>query len=299
MPDPYAARGIPRRPAAVETRSVRDTVLGRLAELGADEDELAQVAEDWDLVDPDECTEPDCWTAAKRDALVYAGDNELAAMLARARTEYETGTHDEDEQAALDFQRAVEAAKVEAADRIGGNVDSVLGWVGDDVVRASAVWELEHAGGAPRKTLVEPLGAMIDAARDPGTGDDLPPGRIVAVLLASGIAEADADEGAMRLAEAGTVIAAVFGADAVDVEEAIYAGLVGEPDPLVAYGINIPPVTSDDVSTADLVTARAQVVLSAAQALSSALPDVETDQSPSDEPEAVSGDESAESGDVG
>lgn len=52
---------------------------------------------------------------------------------------------------------------------LGQSVDKILEAVGEDPVLAAAVLEQENAAETPRKTLVEPLQALVDASN--GTGD--------------------------------------------------------------------------------------------------------------------------------
>lgn len=166
MPDPYAPKGRVRS-SAPEMRSEQDQFLTRLADLGATEDELDQVRDAWDDLDPDDTPDdPDlgpAWTLARRTELVNAGDHELTALLRRARIEHDEGTTTEDEADEQERRREYDRAMAEGQERIGGNVDAVLAWVGDDPVRAQVAHQLETGeGGANRKTLVEPLGQLLD-----------------------------------------------------------------------------------------------------------------------------------------
>jgi hypothetical protein len=154
MPDPYAPKGWPREVAA-ETRGPLDQFLARLADLGATDDEQADVAATWH---DDEAFPPE-W----RQELLHMGDNELAAMIREVREEHRLGTTTEDDDADAEAHAAYRAAMAEAAERIGGNVQAVLAWVGDDPVRAQAVHQLETGpDGAGRKTLVEPVQQLLD-----------------------------------------------------------------------------------------------------------------------------------------
>lgn len=192
MPDPYAAKGAPRA-TVPETRSQLDQFLARLTDLGAEPDELQLVRDSWDDLDPDDDTDPDAFTAARRAELVSMPDDKLAGLLAASRDEYEVGTTTEEEaeqaRAAAEYRDAYR----EAAERIGGNVDSVLAWVADDPVRAQAVLDLERSSdGADRKTLVKPLAELmgeynpdqaptteppaVPAGPDGGPGPEVPEG---------------------------------------------------------------------------------------------------------------------------
>lgn len=164
MTDPYtpvdeqATTAEPDLVSMGEVRSPVEQFAARLTDLGATADEVRVVVEHWDDLDPDDDTDPEAWTRARRDQLARASDTELTRLLKEARTEYELGTTTEDEAAAKAHTEALEAATAEAQGRIAGNVDSVLAWVADDDVRAEAVLRLELAPeGAGRKTLVGPL----------------------------------------------------------------------------------------------------------------------------------------------
>lgn len=178
MPDPYAPKGRVRS-TTPEKRTEQDQFLTRLADLGATEDELDQVRDAWDELDPDDTPDdPDlgpAWTLARRTELTHASDHELTALLRRARIEHDEGTTTEDEADEQERRREYDRAMAEATERIGGNVPSILGWVGDDLVRAQVVHQLETGeGGANRSTLVEPLQAMLDA--DAEQADETPQG---------------------------------------------------------------------------------------------------------------------------
>jgi len=173
MPDPYAPKGMPRTTDG-ERRGELDHFLARLSDLGATGDELAQVRDAWDDLEPDDAEPYDdgepAWTRAERSKLVNASDHQLTELLRRARVEHHIGTHDEDDDAEVERRRSYDRAMAEAQERIGGNVQAILGWVGDDPVRAQAVHQLERGeGGANRKTLVEPLEDLLDEHADEPT----------------------------------------------------------------------------------------------------------------------------------
>ena len=295
MSDPYTAASY--RDVDPEVRSHRDEVLARFRELGANDEEVAQIAEAWDDLDPSDSTEPDAWTREKRDALRYAGDHELQRLLDRARREYTEGTTTEEEEAEAEHARAVDAARVEALDRIGGTVGAILGWVGDDLARAHAVLSVEppiDEGG--RKTLIEPLEELVTIEPvDDGTGGD-GLGKLAALLLAVGVPEDEALEAELTLSEAAGVIGAAYGVDPEAVDEEIRGGLIGEPDGLARYGIVIPPVTVEGVSMLDAVQARFQVIVSAAQGLAAGLPQDPGGDTAEEVPEAAQGDPGPEAG---
>lgn len=187
MPDPYAAKGWPR-PATGERRTELDQFVTRLVELGAQPDEVQLVRDSWDDLDPDDSTDPDAFTAARRAELVRLPDDQLRSMISASRDEHTLGTTTEEEAEAHRQMAEYRQAYQEAAERIGGNVDSVLAWVADDPVRAEAVLELEEGpDGAGRKTLVGPLRDLLDqeaatdataaaAGPEPAPGPDGPDG---------------------------------------------------------------------------------------------------------------------------
>lgn len=167
MPDPYAPKGWPRSTAS-ERVSPLDGFLARMRQLGATEEELAGVRDDWGNYDGED------WTPERKAQVLAATDDQLRAMLAEVRAEYEVGTVTEEEHAARARQHDYQLQLREAADRIGGTVADVLGWVGDDPVKAEAVLELEQGpDGADRKTLVEPLRQLADAGRVARPGQDV------------------------------------------------------------------------------------------------------------------------------
>lgn len=167
MSDPYRpvapqARTEPDLVATGEVRSQVEQFARRLYDLGATPDEVAQVVDNWDRLDPDDDPDPLAWTRERRARLLHAGDHELAGLLAQSRAEYEVGTVTEEDAAERARTAALEAALAEAAGRIGSNVGSVTAWVGGDPVRAEAVLRLELAPeGKGRATLVGPLADLV------------------------------------------------------------------------------------------------------------------------------------------
>lgn len=161
MPDPYSARGWPR--VNTEMRSPLDQFIDRLRQLGATDEEVDDVLATWDDFDSDPHA-PEAWTHAQRARVLAMGDNELRALIESGRQEYAYATTTEDEAAEQGARRARQRAATEAEDRINGNVAGILAWVGDDPVRATAVYSLEKASPSPRKTLLEPLEGILDGA---------------------------------------------------------------------------------------------------------------------------------------
>lgn len=157
MVDPYRSRGARQAlTGAGEGRNQLGQFVQRLVELGATGDEVQAVVDTWDDLDPDGT--PDGYTRRDRDLLVAQGDNELREQILAARREHRYATTTDQEAAAQARERAYQQALREAQDRIGGNVDAVVAWVGGDVVRAQAVRRLETGpDGASRKTLLAQL----------------------------------------------------------------------------------------------------------------------------------------------
>lgn len=154
MPDPYAAKGWPRT-AASERVGQLDGFLARLRQLGASPDEVAAVADTWDDYDED-------WTPERKAELLRTTDAELGQMLADVRTEYTVGTTPQEQADAEAAEANYRLQFRQAHERIGGNVQSLLDWVGDDPVKARAVLALEEGpDGAGRKTLIGPLQQLL------------------------------------------------------------------------------------------------------------------------------------------
>lgn len=179
MGDPYAPR-VKRTASEPEAISELDQFVTRLQLLGATDEEIATVRSTWDDLDEE-------WTVDQRTALTLLPDDELRAELLATREEYRHDTRTETEQASVDTADALTQARAWASDIIGQPVAKVLAAVGEDIYRAMAVLDLELADdGAHRKTLVEPLQAMV--AGEPveilgetegdarGGGTDGPPG---------------------------------------------------------------------------------------------------------------------------
>lgn len=168
--DPYEPKGVPRQQAP-EGQSQLDQFANRLRQLGATEDEVQLVVTTWDDLDPADSTDPDAWTPARRDELAAAPDHVLVQHIEAARAEYEHDTTTEDEAAAAAENKAARRAKEGAAENISESVAYLREWVGDDLHRARAVLALETApDGENRKTLVEPLTAMLAAAGEATSG---------------------------------------------------------------------------------------------------------------------------------
>lgn len=123
-------------------------MVSRLSTLGATLDEIALVEGSWD----------DPWEPGAREAFFAMSDADLLAEIRGTREEFEHDTLTEDEQADVDFRRAVDAARPEAENQtVHGSIDGVLSWVDGDRVRAQAALESELAQSEPRKTLVPQL----------------------------------------------------------------------------------------------------------------------------------------------
>lgn len=150
--DPYKAT---RSRRSNERAGQLDTFLNRLAALGADPSQLADVVANWDNFDGG-------YTRADRDALVRSSDAELRAKLRQIDEEYELGTRTEEETALERMTAAVTAAEVEASDLMSLPVPRLVDWVGVDRARAMAVSNLERGpDGGQRKTLLDAVDRVI------------------------------------------------------------------------------------------------------------------------------------------
>lgn len=156
MPNPFAPRRH-RRAEVPEQLSELEQFLGRMRQVGATDDEVAEFAAGWDEFDDD-------WTPAKRTAVLGWSDEQLHENLVAVRAEYaeHTTTEAEAAQQAAEHDAALQARQAEGI--IGRPVGEVLAWVGTDPVRAEAVRTLETGpNGGNRKTLL----AGIDKALAP------------------------------------------------------------------------------------------------------------------------------------
>lgn len=152
--DPYTAKGWPR--SAPESRTKLDQFLARMRDLGADYDELTAAADAWGLDDETD------------ERLLYMGDRELRAEILAVRREYELGTTSEEELAAQEQAREIKRAVLEASERVGGTIPSIMAWVGDDPVRASVVRVAETSDdGANRSTLIKKLDKLLGTSKAP------------------------------------------------------------------------------------------------------------------------------------
>lgn len=186
--DPYAP-GTTRRQA--ESASEVDHFAQRLRALGATDDEVAAVVENWDELDADDYSpepgEAEPWTEARRSALLVAGDAELRALIDASRDEYDYATTTDDEAAQADVARRALQAHNEAADVIGRPVAQVLEWVGGDRLRAQAALRLETGpDGGSRKTLTEQLGRLLDADAPAGNAEATAPQPASSPAVAAG-----------------------------------------------------------------------------------------------------------------
>jgi hypothetical protein len=141
---------------ANESTSPLQGFLRRLALLGATDDEIADVAATWDTFDTD-------WTPERRAELISWPDDRIREELLATRDEWQYGTTTEDETDQQAAARLATTTAREAQEIIGRPVAVVLEWVGTDALRAIAALDLELGpDGAERKTLVEPLRAMLE-----------------------------------------------------------------------------------------------------------------------------------------
>lgn len=151
MPNPKAPR---RSRTSSEALSPLDQFVVRLRALGAGQDEIDAVVENWDRFD-------DGWTPELQAEMVATPDSVLAAELVRVRTEYADQLRTEQEAADAAWLAELEVARSEVQQVIGGNVQRVLDWVDGNPVRAQAALELELQTEQQRKTVVEPLQALV------------------------------------------------------------------------------------------------------------------------------------------
>lgn len=158
MPNPYAPT---RLPITDEERADRDKAMfvGRLRQLGLDEDGIKDVEDHWDDFDGED------WTPDARRMLARAPDRVLREAIRNRNAEFTESTLTVEEQDVAELEAAVERAESEASDKMGGTVPEILEWVGDDRARAMAVSNLERGPeGGSRKTLTEALDRIIDGS---------------------------------------------------------------------------------------------------------------------------------------
>lgn len=117
-------RLMPTPPRIYEVQTELDGYLDRLHQLGATEDELMAVIETWDVFDAE-------WTPELRKRTTRATDAELLAGLLHTRVEYAHDTTPDDGtwQPGMDIP--------------GGDMITVLAWVGSDRDRAYAAYQTE------------------------------------------------------------------------------------------------------------------------------------------------------------
>lgn len=146
----YNPKAPHRRVQLASVVSQRDAFAERLRQLGAADDVVASVLENWD--DPD-------WV--ERDQVVSLSDDALRAELEAIEREYHEGTHDEADDAA--------AARSEVEQQAEGIIDEpwqvVVAWVRDDTdppARASAIEVLEAQRPKPRPSVLDACSEAID-----------------------------------------------------------------------------------------------------------------------------------------
>lgn len=153
MGNPYKARR-PRQQAH-EVLSPGEQFARRLALLGAQPDEIQVVMSWWDQFDAE-------WTPEVQQEWVESTDEELSNEIGRIRAEFQAATTTPDE-----VEQAVAAliADGEPQRQVDeGTVPQVLEWVGDDLVRATAVLSLEFApDGKQRKGIEQGLAHLLPA----------------------------------------------------------------------------------------------------------------------------------------
>ena len=130
-----------------EVRSRTDTVIQRLTDLRADDDEIIHVV-----------------TSATKDEiarLVTVTDAELLVMIAGARVEFELHSNEP-----VDLDRELVGDDwmtllTEAEKVVPLSIPTVRAWVGTDTGRAKAAWALEEQASA-RPRLLTKLAEVID-----------------------------------------------------------------------------------------------------------------------------------------
>jgi hypothetical protein len=151
----------PRRTSPVaDVQDPKQAFADRVRRLGGADDVVQMVLDSWD--DPD-------WT--DRDQVVSLSDEALAAELAEIEREHYRHTHDEEEEAA---ERAAARLAALVAQAVDGTVDEALATLAEhdnDPELAAAILAAEHLAEKPRKTLVEPLTEIIEAATAPESDD--------------------------------------------------------------------------------------------------------------------------------
>jgi hypothetical protein len=145
----------------VMARDSLEAFVARITALDASIDEVEAVRAFWSQpVDEGDHT---------REALLRMSDDELRKLIEDGRAEFEVGTHDEAEQADLDWRRAVDAERPEAENQTAhGTVERVIEWVGGEPARAQAALDAEHSipDHQPRRTLVAALEGVLATLAD-------------------------------------------------------------------------------------------------------------------------------------
>ncbi len=153
--DPYRAT---RTRTARQSVSELDQFVARIRALGADDDQVHDVVENWDNFESG-------FTIADRNQLVRSTDTQLREQIMASQDEFRYATTtDEDD----DFDRHVKAvaeAEIEALDLMTLPVPKLVEWVGEDRARAIAVSNLEDGpDGGHRKTLLDAVQRIITGA---------------------------------------------------------------------------------------------------------------------------------------
>lgn len=161
MGNPYAPR-VSRTATEPQSLSELEQFVRRLRDLGATDEEIQTVRDTWDEFD-------EGFTIEQRTAVTLLPDDELRAELLATREEYRHDTRTEGEQEQIDDRSHMERLRADVADWIGQPVAKVLERVGEDAVLAIAVLDLETGpDGAGRKTLIEPLQALVAGSDEGG-----------------------------------------------------------------------------------------------------------------------------------
>lgn len=140
----------------VARRDSLEAFIARLTALDATLDEVEMVRTYWSQpIEPGDHT---------RESLLRMTDDELRALIADGRAEFEQGTLDDDQQKAVDWHRSVDAERPEAENQTThGTVEQVREWVGTNGARAQAALDGERSipDHEARTTLVTPLEALV------------------------------------------------------------------------------------------------------------------------------------------
>lgn len=151
MPDAEVPTTPARRTTMLQDREdPLDGFCKRMAAAGATAEQIEEVRNQWDQFDED-------WTPKRQAEVRFWSTARIRRELETIDDEFVEATTTEDEEAELDLAAARQATIVDARQVIDRRIDLVLEWVGDDLLRADAIRELEAASDKPRATLLDRL----------------------------------------------------------------------------------------------------------------------------------------------